>query len=321
MCGLWAAKGRGYRSALRGRWRQPERTASVSSATRCRVMASSVNIDAQIVEFADAHRRTLRTGDDLLGNDLVGTVEKAILLAVVARSASDTLSWIKTRQEDGDRLAALLAGLSDELQAHDVLGRSLHQTQQSLLAKARQLVMAAAGVATTPVWLTSAIALLLGLFGFAANFGSAIGGFLALALFAFLALAAIAPPVRAWTLGLLFRTPQALMAAGGTVIDTARSLSAMLVYSTSLGNRAYSVFVDTASKEVAALRGPSFMSGEAKLVVEPLRVLAGAIVVASIVTLAVCLVILAIGINHGFFQQVVTCEQQYAPQSNCGFSK
>lgn len=133
------------------------------------------DVDSIIVVCVNAHRRALREGDAKLHEP-----ERSILLALVARSASDTQSWIKTRVEDGDRRAVEFAGLSSELQSHNVVGKGLEQAQAQLLAQAQRLVLGATGVATMPVWLAAVAALVLGIGGFLVHFGSTLGGVLAI---------------------------------------------------------------------------------------------------------------------------------------------
>jgi hypothetical protein len=278
-------------------------------------MQTDIDIEAKILACADAHRRAMREGDAHLSG-----VEKAILLALVARSAADTSHWIKTRVEDGDRRASALAGLTAELQAHDVVGKGLRRVQQDLLSQARRAVMSAAGLASVPVWMTSGIALVVGVGSLLVHVGSAIGGAVTITFFAFCAVAVYSAPVRTWTFGALAKTPEAMAAVGSAIAQTTVGFVALLGYGSSVGAEANAIFVKNVGKEVDALRGQGSALRGARVVLTPLRSLASTIVTVSLMALIACLVVLGLGIYHGFFQQAATCEQEYAPQSDCGFA-
>lgn len=279
-------------------------------------MAASSDIDARIAACANAYRRALQVGDAKLVNP-----EKAILLALVARSAAETQSWIHTRIEDGDRRAAPLEGLARSLSDHDIVGRTLQRAQAELIRRARQVVMSTAGVAATPVWMAAAVALVLGIGGLLINVGSAIGGVLAFLVFLFCAAAAVSPFFRTWTLGLLGKTPQAMSTLGGAAANATGGVVGLFTYAGSVGSEAHRVFLENVSNESDTLRGANSTRHASSVVLTPLRSLAKAIVAASVVALVACIITLGFGINHGFLQRVRTCEQQYGSESNCGLTK
>jgi hypothetical protein len=286
-----------------------------SPVTRNIQYVLNADITAKIASFANAHRQAMDVGD----KTLQGIDEKAILLAMVARSATDTLSWIKTRVPDGDRHAALFADLAAELAAKNTVGKGLRIAEKQLLSQAKQLTLSAVGAGMTPVWVTSGIAFAAGFLGSVLQFGSAVGGVLALGFFFLVSTAVICPPFRMAVFRSLGRTPQAVAAAGRSVKELAALTISALSYPGSVGGEAQRIFVRIAGKEGDALRYSGYIQRESRLVLTPLRILAGVIVWASMLALAISLVYLVIGVNHGFAQQANVCGQ-YSPSSYCGLS-
>lgn len=275
----------------------------------------SADVTAKIASFANAHRRAMATGD----SQLQDKDEKAILLAMVARSATDTLSWIKTRVPDGDRYAELFADLAAELEAKNTVGKGLQMAQKQLFAQAKKLTLGVAGAATIPAWVTSVIACAAGILGFMLQFGAAIGGLSALAFFFLASTVVIFPPFRVAVWRAMAQAPQAAAAAGRSAKELANMTISSLSYPGSVGGEAQRLFVAVAGKEGDAFRFPGYIQRESRLVLTPLRILVGAIVGAAMLALVISLVFFVIGVHHGFSQQASVCAQ-YSPSSYCGLS-
>jgi hypothetical protein len=117
---------------------------------------------AQVEELAENYRRALRSGDhELRGNP----TEKKILQAVVAASASDVRSWITAQVPGGADIDGPLADLNAELAAGDGAGAAVRTARQTTLRQATTAVKAQLITSVWPVWLSSMLALIGGLFG------------------------------------------------------------------------------------------------------------------------------------------------------------
>jgi hypothetical protein len=275
---------------------------------------SASDLNAKIVSFADAHRRAMEEGD----SPAVPTAEKAILLALVASSVAETASWISTRKEGGDARAAMLSHLAAELEAHNFVGKGLRTVERDLAAQARKATLAAVSAGAAPAWLATTAALCGGAIGFLTHFGNAIGSGVVIGLFCVTVVAGISPPFRVAVLRVLAQTPGVIGSTGKGVANAGAGAVGLFVAAGSIGKQAESILRRNAAGEIAALRGPQFLPQVLTRTLAPLRALAQLAVGGTLVALVGALVVLVFGIKHGFAQQAEECEENYAPESDCG---
>ncbi len=273
-------------------------------------LADVADVDNKILRFCEAHRKALREGDERLDK-----ADRAILLAVVARSAVDTVSWIRTRVPDGDRRCLLLKPLADELQKQDTLGKGLLAVERDLFSQAKKLARAAVGLATTPVWVASVVTVVVGFGGFLLNVGSVVGGEIVYGIFAVAALMLIFPPLRLPLMGAIAGSTRSFAGFGKSVSATTTTI---LRYPSSVGSSAESVFSAAVTSEGDALRGSGYVARESRAVLTPLRSTASLVIAVAFIALAFSAVFFILGVKHGFLQQAKYCQTHTAPNSDCG---
>ena len=276
------------------------------------LMLGGLDYDIKINAVAEAHLAAMRAGDQQLSSE----ADRKILHALVARSAAEMAYWIKTRVPEGDRRAALLTGLSTELQKKDVVGKGLATIEKNLTSQANAAVGVAAGTASAPAWWASAVGLVIGFFGFIVHVGNDFGAIIAFLIFAVAGLH-IHPGVRV----AVYRTLSGASRAVGSAVSSAGN-SAMYFwnYPGTIGVYPESIFIQHVGPSSDSLRGQGFAVRESHKFMLSLRAIGQVVVALAFIALIVSLIVFIIGFYHGFIQQTQTCEQQY-PGTSCGFSR
>jgi hypothetical protein len=273
-----------------------------------------VQVRTAVDAAVEGYRSALREGDRAYAHD---SLERAVLRAIVTRSMAETAHVIRSQFPHGEQYVKELDLIAGELAARDTVGRGLRQIQQLAFARAKEAVPATLGLIAKPLWLVAALGLILGVIGFLVQVGNEVGGAIVLALFAVAALASVAPPVRTQILVLLGKTPHVAEQVGSGLFSSLRGVGE---FPGRVGSGATALFLSYAGGPVDALFGPRVAAGHARLVTSSLRTTAGLAVLATFAVLVGSLVFLALGINHGFFEQAQKCDQ-YAAQTYCGLKR
>ncbi|MFC0622642.1 hypothetical protein [Kribbella deserti] len=249
----------------------------------------SIDFKAQVTVLANAYRVTLLAGDRELGK------EKAILRAMVAASAADVAEWVRLRLPDGASAAEPLDELVPDLQRGDHVGKGITVAKKTLLGEAKDIVVAAVTGGTMPLWLTSVLAFLLGLFAFSETAGQSLA-------------AAVIPLIAVGggaTMAFL-RVVQATPAAVSSIGDAAGSLWDSV---DRIGAGAERVFVQHSAPALSALYGLAELTPGRTPVLAELRGSAKTIVGLAYTVLALCLLFFGAGIVNAF--------NDYFVQSQC----
>ncbi len=273
--------------------------------------------DWQIQAFADAHNSAMRAGDLTLD-----PVEQKILHALVAKSVSDTYSWVRTRLPDGVRKSQLLADLSTELQKGDMVGKGIKVIEKDLGTQAKNAVGVWLAQASAPAWWSVAFAVGAGIIGFLIHVGSGAGQFFAFLMYLLVAVAALhllVPPFRAWLLRTLGTVVPAMVGRGAQVAGFV--VSNLFNYANETGKSAELLFTRQVQDSADALCGAGYTATESRKVITPVRVIAIGIFILTMAALVASIIFLIYGMDHGFTKQVQECQQVYPGSQDCGLTQ
>jgi hypothetical protein len=230
----------------------------------------------QVRQLANAYRETMDAGAEKFRAD---SVDARVLLAMLAASASATLSWIKLRVPDGDVVSAPLTDLAEELQKGDKLGTTLQAVETAAFQKARGAIISMTLTGTGLLWLSSVLGIALGVFVRVQNAGVHIG-------------AVVIPALLGGgsALGAVIKT----LRPSSTLIS--RGATSLLQGAQTLGSGAETLF-----REKVGPVFDSIFEGRSRppvpvLFVRNLRNLATGIVWSSYILLGIVLVFFAVGI-------------------------
>ncbi|WP_328995742.1 hypothetical protein OG394_13885 [Kribbella sp. NBC_01245] len=239
--------------------------------------------------MANAYRDALLTGDRELGK------ENVILRALVAASAADMSQWVRTRLPEGDSVAEPIDKLLPDLQQADHLGKGMAATRKKLLSEAVAAVWAAILGGGWPLWLTSLIAAIGGVFAFSERAGETFG--------------AVIIPVIAAGGGAVLAFVRVIQHSPTAVTAISGSAGKLWDSVDQIGGRAERLFNQRVQPGISTLYHLVDQTPGPTPVLRELRGTAKSIVGTLYVLLAVCLVFFGLG--------VANAANDYFKQSQC----
>jgi hypothetical protein len=243
--------------------------------------ASEVAMAAQRIrpdEIKQAYQGAMLKGDQTLAASLL---EQKMLQAAVAESMAETARFARSRLPEGEKLAAGLEQVLPAVQHGNWVGQSLEAAKAGLLREARSSVISTFTTAVLPVWVTSAVAFLIGIFGMAQDAGAATGA-------QFIAILAGGGSITY----ALFRSAQAAPAVAHAIGGAAKSL---LARAGTVGAEAEAVFAATVGPQLAALYGSMGLPPPKMPVIGEIRSAAKSIVLLTYAVVAICALFFIIG--------------------------
>ena len=275
----------------------------------------SAPTDLDLAAYADAHRAALLAGD-ASGMDPMG---EAVLLALVARSAADTASWIETRLPGGAQRLSYFNSLASELRARDAVGRTLRQIEKQLQMRAKQLVKSVALGGTTPLWAGAVISGVIGVGALIIHIGKDAGETLVLLLALWVALHAF-PPVRVATWRAFTKVPGFLAESGKFVAAVPVGIASAFALSSTVGKEASRILTANVGPVATRLGREGELRKGTNGVLVPVRAVATTVTTCAVLALLAGLVLFGVGVYRGIAHQAQQCTDQYGNYNNCGIT-
>ena len=255
------------------------------------------SIDCRLL--ANTYRAALLDGRTALADS---KIEQKILWAVVAASADDTATYIRTHVTDGNMVATPLDALVPDLKQNDFVGKTLKQVRTVLVAQAKSMILNGAARSVLYLWWTAVGVFIAGfvlrtILPTIAASGDAVGKLL------FIAMTAVGLGPLAWVLRSAF--------AGLGNSGAGTKVQRLLAYPNQVGTRALAVFESNTASVLKPLQVPSKLLTSPRSLLVQTRTTARLIIYGAIVVAGLAL---AFFLYHAFIGFTVAWHIQHDEQ-------